>query len=203
MMKKIISAMLLVIFGFLLISTSSTPVKAANSDTLEIINYYAEPVFLKSNRIRLTVILESDMEIKYWQVRIKLANNKEEIPYQTGNQNIATMEMSEKDGKFEYRFEANVNNDKLGTFRMTFGYSDDTIGTNLQEYICYLKWGSLSVKKPATIAILVGIIITICASIATYVIIENSQRDVLGIELENEDGDDDFVDSAEEHNKHE
>ena len=202
-MKKIISAMLLVIFGFLLISTSSTPVKAANSDTLEIINYYAEPVFLKSNRIRLTVILESDMEIKYWQVRIKLANNKEEIPYQTGNQNIATMEMSEKDGKFEYRFEANVNNDKLGTFRMTFGYSDDTIGTNLQEYICYLKWGSLSVKKPATIAILVGIIITICASIATYVIIENSQRDVLGIELENEDGDDDFVDSAEEHNKHE
>lgn len=195
--------MLLVIFGFLLISTSSTPVKAANSDTLEIINYYAEPVFLKSNRIRLTVILESDMEIKYWQVRIKLANNKEEIPYQTGNQNIATMEMSEKDGKFEYRFEANVNNDKLGTFRMTFGYSDDTIGTNLQEYICYLKWGSLSVKKPATIAILVGIIITICASIATYVIIENSQRDVLGIELENEDGDDDFVDSAEEHNKHE
>lgn len=202
-MKKLLSFVLIAIFGLVLFNTQSVAVEAANNNTLEIVNYYAEPVFFKSDRIRLTVILESDMEIKYWQVRIKLSNNKEEIPYQTGNQNIATMETTKKDGKFEYRFEANVNNDKLGTFRMTFGYSDDTIGTNLQEYICYLKWGSLSVKKPATIAILVGIIITICASIATYVIIENSQRELPGIELENDDYEDDFVDSAEEQDEHE
>ena len=139
-------------------------------------------------------------EIKYLDVIIQLEDGHEESTYQTGRDNMSKLIVTEIDDTINYRLVFNVNStEKLQIikFVITYSYIDeiDPSPTNINVKTYFLSPGNTRYPEKIKIwsFLLIGVIVSICAGIATFIIIQNTKTAFfkVGNGLENYDEEDD------------
>lgn len=138
-------------------------------------------------------------EIKYLDVIIQLEDGHEESTYQTGRDNMSKLIVTEIEDTINYRLVFNVNStEKLQIikFVITYSYIDeiDPSPTNINVKTYFLSPGNTRYPEKIKIwsFLLIGVIVSICAGIATFIIIQNTKTAFfkVGNELENYDEED-------------
>lgn len=175
--------------GFSL-TQSTWKVKAEEPDNiderLKNFKFNAELILTNTNKVHCTITWETTTPIVQLKVNAVLPNNKEQLVYDSFRANSA--------GKWTYikvndiyvnNLEIDVYHYQVGTMRLDFEYAFELFVPPHDEIIkCtyYFAAGTWAKKQSAIIAILTGCLVTVCSGIATYVIIENSQRSIVGLE---------------------
>lgn len=121
-------------------------------------------------------------EIKYLDVIIQLEDGHEESTYQTGRDNMSKLIVTEIDDTINYRLVFNVNStEKLQIikFVITYSYIDeiDPSPNNINVKTYFLSPGNTRYPEKIKIwsFLLIGVIVSICAGIATFIIIQNTK----------------------------
>lgn len=139
---------------------------------------------LAKEKTKITVEWDMMKELKELVVMTRLTNGQEEISFiyspTNGRDNIGEfIESTNNNGILPYHyyldFEMNIN--KTGNFELVFEYK---VGNEWYEYTNYIYTDSKIVEEntfSTKNAIIVGIIITIFASAASYLILEASRKD--------------------------
>ena len=199
-MKKIITLVILLvimIFGF----SSSTMTSKANNDDFDDFTFTAQLKFMEADKTNCIITWKTKKMIKYLNVNVILPNNFEQNPYQSGRENCAGIYTSTyEDGYYLNTLEFDVYYYQLGNIKTEFTYSYDYVidetSSDIRTCTCVFVTGNWVEEQPIYIAIIVGIVITLFIVLATYVIIENSRKNLLNKSSSNEDGliDDDDID---------
>ena len=195
MMKKKLR-LILVIVGILFIGWSVALRSNAASieviDEFEDLSFSAIPVITNDEKSKCIITWKTNSEIKYLKVLLKLQNNKEQIPYDSSRSNSSGTFNSKRTSGNKYlnTLEIEVDNSQLGNIKIRFDYCYEMVlgGTNanIKSFTYVFVTGKWIKEQPTHIAILAGTFITFVVVVATYVIIENSHREVM-----NDDKDDD------------
>lgn len=184
-MKKILRFLTCMIILVLL--CNSHIIKASNNknDDFMDIEFTSTPLLTQSNKSKCTITWKTNEQIKYLKVSIQLQNNKEQIPYESGRENSAGSFDSVilDNGQFYNILEIEVDNSQLGNIKIKFDYSYQIIlpdlSADIYTFVAVFVTGKWIDKQPTHNGFLVGIFITFVAALATYVIIENSRREVM------------------------
>lgn len=159
-------------------------------DEFEDISFTTIPVLTSDKKSKCIVTWKTNAEVKYLKVLLKLQNNKEQIPYASDRKNTSGTFTSKKTTGDKYLnvLEIEVDNSQLGNIKIKFDYSYEMIlgdaSDDIKTFTYIFVTGKWVKKQPTHMGVLAGIFITFVVVIATYVIIENSHREVMNDEKE-------------------
>lgn len=186
-MKKFRLRLLMVIICFILMLwlLPNTSVQA-ESEEFTNIDLVTVPKISDPNKVLCTITWETSQKIIYLKVTITLQNKKEQIfTYSEGlSENIKFSSVKQETSKekiyYLNKLQFDLYNHQSGNMNVKFDYSYVPIlqGEETHSCNCFFITGSWVKKQPIGNAIITGIVITVCCGIATYVIIENSHRNI-------------------------
>lgn len=159
-------------------------------DEFEDVSFTTIPVLTNDEKSKCVVTWKTNAEIKYLKVLLKLQNNKEQIPYASDRKNTSGTFTSKKTTGDKYLnvLEIEVDNSQLGNIKIKFDYSYEMIlgdaSDDIKTFTYIFVTGKWVKKQPTHMGVLAGIFITFVVVVATYVIIENSHREVMNDEKE-------------------
>lgn len=145
----------------------------------------------------VNVSWNTSKEIKYLDVTIMLEDGQEELTYQTGRDNLSKLTVIEINDEYEYNLVFNINStEKLQVikFIITYSYIDeiDPSPDNIKVKTYYLSPGNT--RYPDKIKIwsflLMGVIVSMCAGTATFIIIQNTKTAFFKVGTDSENFDD-------------
>ena len=180
-MKKIVAFFGITLLLFTLLCAKFS-LKA--STDFEDFTFTAQLKLIETDKTNCIITWKTDKIIRYLNVNIVLPNNFEQNPYQSGRENCAGNYRVEKiDDYYLNTLEFDVYYHQLGNIEAYFTYSYDYVmdETSAELLTCNYIFvtGNWVEKQPIYIAVIVGFIITIFISVATYVIIENSRKNLI------------------------
>ena len=177
-----------------MLRVNATTVKVV--DEFEDISFTTIPVLTSDEKSKCVITWKTSKEIKYLKVLLKLQNNKEQIPYASDRENSSGIFSSKmiSENKYLNSLVIDVDNNQLGNIKIKFDYSYDRVldytSDDIKTFTYVFVTGKWIKKQPTHVGVLSGMFITIVAVIATYVIIENSHREVMNDEKEDEEAND-------------
>lgn len=122
---------------------------------------------------------ETEKEIKYLDVLMKLENGHTESVYVSGRENLSTFKVTEVEGGFENELIFIINsNDNLQSIELVFNYSyveEMPDEEDIIEKICFLSTGNTYIHEELSFVscLLIGVIISALSTISTFIIIQN------------------------------
>lgn len=192
-MKKIRLRLLLVLIClFACFSLFTTPTIKASNDEFENINLVCQPKLSDSNKVECKLTWETSEKIYYLAVAITLQNGKGQ-QFVADDRRFSSIQETTEQGEVYYVNELNFDlyNHQSGNMKIRFDYSYMPSLPDDPKLSCtyIFATGTWIDKQPAYVAIISGIIITLCCGIASYLIIENSHR-VIGYRDQNDEEED-------------
>lgn len=181
-MKRItLKLVLILVLSIIMLNTLSLvpSIEASNNDFNDI-NLIYQPNFLDRDKVTCKITWETSQKILYLKITITLQNQKQQI-FETANDSdkFSSIEQTEN-GKtyFLNTLEFDLYNHQTGNMKIKFDYSYLPVmpGSPMNSVTYVFSTGSWIDKQPAHIAIISGIVITLCCGVITYVVIENSHR---------------------------
>ena len=165
---------------------NTTKIKAA-TDEFENINLVCQPKLSDSDKVECKLTWETSEKVYYLEVSIKLQNGKSQTFKAYANSTdsdkrpyFSCQKMTEQGEEYyinELYFD--LYNHQSGNMNITFKYSYTPLPPDCEPpFSCtyIFATGTWIDKQPAYVAVISGIIITLCCAIASYLIIENSHR---------------------------
>lgn len=203
-MKKILRILTYILlfsfFIFAMITTNKVEAKKV-SDDFEDVSFSAVPMITDSKKFICTITWTTQQKIKYLDVKVILANEFEQNPYQSGRDNCAgTFETIEYNGTYLNTLEFELYYYELGNIKTVFDYSYEFIldenDDNLQTFTYIFITGTWSGEKKSSSAIIIGVIISAASALVTYVVVSNSQKN--NYDIDEDDENIDFTDNNDE-----
>ncbi len=184
-MKKMILHFMVSFFCILVIfSVRPFDVIHAESDEFENVTLVSQPKISDSDKVSCKITWETSMQIFYLKVTITLQNRKQQVfeAFSNSDDKFSSIK-HDRDNNNEYylnTLEFDLSNHQSGNMKIKFDYSYVPIiyGDSTKSCTYIFATGSWIDKQPAHIAIISGVVITLCCGITTYVIIENSHRTI-------------------------
>lgn len=183
------------IFLLFLVFTITPFTNAESEDEFYNINLETNPRLFNSNRVTCKVTWETNEKIYYLKVKAVLQNNGAQVfelmvdqVKEDENQSF-TSNLNSQSNLYENVLQFDLYYFQTGNMEITFNYSyeilpptEETLSKTL--YFVNNNWKS---KQTTKNAIICGIVITLGIAICTYVVIENSQRDITFTHIKGED----------------
>lgn len=197
----VVLALLLGSFMMLNVASGVDSVNAALSqDEFYDFRFEVSPK-IKNSEIIWSVDLNwtTEKEIKYLKVIISLENGLEEPTYESGRHNISKYIISEKyvdeeTINYQNNLHFDVNSKELQLIKVTlyYSYEDSIDPINIENKVLFLSTGETIINEDINLgfAVLAGIFISICASFATYIIIQNTKNNLIKTKIIKEEDDD-------------
>lgn len=127
-------------------------------------------------------------EIKFLEVMIFLEDGHEEVVYVDGRENLAIKTVTKEDDGYRYTLSFDINSDaNLQGIELRFRYSyleeipnENEIST--RNYLLSTGNTKLPEKIDFVACLLIGVIASICAGVSTFIIVQNTKKEFLKIE---------------------
>lgn len=199
-MRKLKYFLVLCLTMFLLFGVTSKEVQAENNQEFQNVTFESSPKLSDSKKVVCKISFKTTDKIYYIKVNAVLQNNTQQ-----------TFEVYEgastKDGKQSFTSKLQDDNKYLnvlifdlyyyqtGNMQVTFNYSYTPItpGSDTLVKTFVFVSGDWKTKQTPTTAIICGVVITICMGLATYIIIENSERSIVFGHNQDEEEDEEWV----------
>lgn len=140
---------------------------------------------------------KTEEEIKYLEVEMILEDGHKEAVYIDGRDNLAIKEVTKEDEYYVYSLEFDINSDaELQGIELIFTYSYIDEIPNEEDLLVknyLLSTGHTNYDETLSIwaCLLIGVIISISASVSTFIIIQNTKVDLIKIKDDSKDEEDD------------
>lgn len=140
---------------------------------------------------------KTEEEIKYLEVEMILEDGHKEAVYIDGRDNLAIKEVTKEDEYYVYSLEFDINSDaELQGIELIFTYSYIDEIPNEEDLLVknyLLSTGHTNYDETLSIwaCLLIGVIISISASVSTFIIIQNTKVDLIKIKDNSKDEEDD------------
>ncbi len=140
---------------------------------------------------------KTEEEIKYLEVEMILEDGHKEAVYIDGRDNLAIKEVTKEDEYYVYSLEFDINsNAELQGIELIFTYSYIDEIPNEEDLLVknyLLSTGHTNYDETLSIwaCLLIGVIISISASVSTFIIIQNTKVDLIKIKDDSKDEEDD------------
>ena len=195
---KLFATILLFFLSLSFISSNKKVQATSNFDDFRNFSFIISPD-LKLGNIIWTVHVNwnTSKEIKYLDITIMLEDGQEELTYLTGRDNLSKLTVTKLEDEYEYNLVFNINStEKLQVikFIITYSYIDeiDPSPDNIKVKTYYLSPGNT--RYPDKIKIwsflLMGVIVSMCAGTATFIIIQNTKTAFFKVGTDSENFDD-------------
>ena len=194
MKNKVIKLVLFFVIGFTMLFTivcsSNKKVKAEPS-----FHEFSEFSFVISPNIDLTgeaywnvkITWKTIEELKFLEVKMFLEDGHEELVYVDGRENLSTKTYTKVDDGYYYtlQFDINSNANLQGIeLKFRYSYSDEIPNESETTTKTYLL-STGNTKLPQKInfgpALLIGVIASGCAGLSTFIIVQNTKKDLIKI----------------------
>lgn len=183
-MKKIISFLFVLCFFVFALCINNKNVNASSHDDFEDFTFTAQLKLIETDKSSCVITWKTKEEIKYLNVNVILPNNFEQNPYQSGRENCAgTYVVEYIDGYYLNTLEFDIYYHQLGNIKTEFIYSYEYVIDETSEDIRVCNYvfvtGNWVEQQPLYKAVIIGLVITIFIALATYLIIENSRKNLI------------------------